>query len=239
LLVNQTSPPKDVEPKHFFAPCLFPPACQGAANAEEFEDKYSEPILNTTTGITVIVRSLFVRGCFWWFLVVGGCLVLSIKIIVHSLLCVLVFWLFVFVRDCLVVSSRTLSHASLTNIVFFCILLCFLSSGRSLPPHTQRRVRSTGVRPEQTVVWDVPTQLHHRRGQRHGVHAMPHHRREHCSLHARGVFGGVVGDCSSRHAHSIPWVRETCLYYTCWWYSLCNFQYRPHYENTCSYNVDC
>ena len=26
---------------------------------------------------------------------------------------------------------------------------------------------------------------------------------------------------------------------TCWWYSLCNFQYRQHYENTCSYNVDC
>jgi len=97
LLVNQTSPPKDVEPRHFFAPCLFPPACQGAANAEEFEDKYSEPILNTTTGITVIVRSLFVRGCFWCFLVVLDCLVLSIKIIVHSLLCVLVFWLLVVV----------------------------------------------------------------------------------------------------------------------------------------------
>ena len=29
-------------------------------------------------------------------------------------------------------------------------------------------------------------------------------------------------------------VREICLYYTCWWYSLCNFQYRQHYENTCS-----
>jgi hypothetical protein len=29
------------------------------------------------------------------------------------------------------------------------------------------------------------------------------------------------------------------LCYTCWWYSLCNFQYRQHYENTCSYNVDC
>ena len=34
-------------------------------------------------------------------------------------------------------------------------------------------------------------------------------------------------------------VREIGLYYTCWWYSLCNFLYRPHYENTCSYNLDC
>jgi hypothetical protein len=29
------------------------------------------------------------------------------------------------------------------------------------------------------------------------------------------------------------------VYCTCWWYSLCNFQYRQHYENTCSYNFDC
>ena len=40
-----------------------------------------------------------------------------------------------------------------------------------------------------------------------------------------------------------PWptskVREICLYYTCWWYSLCNFQYRQHYEHTGPYNVDC
>ena len=34
-------------------------------------------------------------------------------------------------------------------------------------------------------------------------------------------------------------VREIGLYYTCGWYSLCNFQYRQHYENTCSYNFDC
>ena len=25
---------------------------------------------------------------------------------------------------------------------------------------------------------------------------------------------------------------------TCWWYSLCNFQYRPHYENTGSDHFD-
>ena len=34
-------------------------------------------------------------------------------------------------------------------------------------------------------------------------------------------------------------VREIALYYTCWWYSWCNFPYRQHYENTCSYNFDC
>ena len=34
-------------------------------------------------------------------------------------------------------------------------------------------------------------------------------------------------------------VREIGLYDTCWWYSLCNFQYRQHYENTFSYNFEC
>jgi hypothetical protein len=34
-------------------------------------------------------------------------------------------------------------------------------------------------------------------------------------------------------------VREMCLYYTCWLYSLCNFQYRQQYENTCSDHFDC
>ena len=34
-------------------------------------------------------------------------------------------------------------------------------------------------------------------------------------------------------------VREIGLYCTCWLYSLCNFQYRQQYENTCSYNFEC
>ena len=34
-------------------------------------------------------------------------------------------------------------------------------------------------------------------------------------------------------------VREICIYCTCWLYSLCNFQYRQHYEHSCSYNFDC
>ena len=33
--------------------------------------------------------------------------------------------------------------------------------------------------------------------------------------------------------------QNICLYYTCWLYSLCNFQYRQQYKNTCSYNFDC
>ena len=50
-------------------------------------------------------------------------------------------------------------------------------------------------------------------------------------------FGGasesfVVGWSKSQ-------VREICLYDTCWLYSLCNFQYRQHYENTCLYNFEC
>ena len=36
-----------------------------------------------------------------------------------------------------------------------------------------------------------------------------------------------------------PLVREIGKGYTCWWYSLYNFQYRQHYENTCSYNFEC
>ena len=39
--------------------------------------------------------------------------------------------------------------------------------------------------------------------------------------------------------HDDDLVREIGLCYTCWWYSLCNFPYRQHYENTCSYNFDC
>ena len=33
-------------------------------------------------------------------------------------------------------------------------------------------------------------------------------------------------------------VREIGLCCTCWWYSLCNFQYRQHYENTGSDHFD-
>jgi hypothetical protein len=33
-------------------------------------------------------------------------------------------------------------------------------------------------------------------------------------------------------------VREIDIYCTCRWYSLCNFPYRQHYENTCSYNFE-
>ena len=34
-------------------------------------------------------------------------------------------------------------------------------------------------------------------------------------------------------------VREIGICYTCWWYSLCTFQYRQHYENTGSYHFEC
>ena len=34
-------------------------------------------------------------------------------------------------------------------------------------------------------------------------------------------------------------VREISVYCTCWWYSLCTFQYRQHYEKTGSYNFEC
>ena len=41
---------------------------------------------------------------------------------------------------------------------------------------------------------------------------------------------------SRRRPLTMPAVR---LYVTCWWYSWCNFQYRQHYENTCSDHFDC
>ena len=34
-------------------------------------------------------------------------------------------------------------------------------------------------------------------------------------------------------------VRESCLCCTCWWYSLCTFQYRPHCENRTTVTVKC
>ena len=34
-------------------------------------------------------------------------------------------------------------------------------------------------------------------------------------------------------------VCEISVYCTCWWYSLCTFQYRQHYEKTCSDHFDC
>ena len=64
LLSNKTTPPDDVRPEHFFAPCMFPPACQGAANTEEFEEKYSDPIRNSTTGITITVSIHLFCVCF-------------------------------------------------------------------------------------------------------------------------------------------------------------------------------
>ena len=51
-------------------------------------------------------------------------------------------------------------------------------------------------------------------------------------LRATATRGGRASRATTK-------VREIGLYYTCWWYSLCNFQYRQHYENTCSDHVDC
>ena len=42
-----------------------------------------------------------------------------------------------------------------------------------------------------------------------------------------------------RLVHLTTRVREIGLYDTCWWYSLCNFQYRQYYENTGSDHFDC
>jgi hypothetical protein len=39
--------------------------------------------------------------------------------------------------------------------------------------------------------------------------------------------------------HIFKTVREIGICYTCWWYSLCNFQYRHQYENTGSDHFEC
>jgi hypothetical protein len=44
---------------------------------------------------------------------------------------------------------------------------------------------------------------------------------------------------NSESKYAVFLVREICIYCTCWLYSLCNFQYRQQYENTCSYNFEC
>ena len=53
----------------------------------------------------------------------------------------------------------------------------------------------------------------------------------------RKIVLSAVPDAGS--AAALLQVREIFMYCTCWWYSLCNFQYRQHYEHTGSYNLDC
>jgi hypothetical protein len=50
--------------------------------------------------------------------------------------------------------------------------------------------------------------------------------------------GGTTGGTESEVFENTE-VSEIGLCCTCWWYSLCNFQYRPHYEHTGSYNFEC
>ena len=55
------------------------------------------------------------------------------------------------------------------------------------------------------------------------------------------AYSAQVGTHSERGGGAgPPFVREIGVCYdTCWWYSLCTFQYRQHYEHTCSYNFEC
>ena len=57
---------------------------------------------------------------------------------------------------------------------------------------------------------------------------------------ARTVQGFQMIVCKEwlKAGHRIH-IRTWSLSDTCWWYSLCNFLYRQHYEQTCSYNFDC
>ena len=56
-----------------------------------------------------------------------------------------------------------------------------------------------------------------------------------CPLH---LFWVVVAPSSLEQFSAIHAVRAG-IYDTCWLYSLCNFQYRQQYENTCSYIFGC
>ena len=49
---------------------------------------------------------------------------------------------------------------------------------------------------------------------------------------------GLTWRSSSRH-HNPASASVSCLSCTCWWYSLCTFQYRQHDEQTCSGHFDC
>ena len=55
---DRSYPPLNLDISKYFAPCLFPPACQGAINLEEFEGKYEDPMYNlslTTTTAKILL----------------------------------------------------------------------------------------------------------------------------------------------------------------------------------------
>jgi hypothetical protein len=52
---DRSYPPLNLDISNYFAPCLFPPACQGAINLEEFEGKYEDPMYNLSTSNTKIL----------------------------------------------------------------------------------------------------------------------------------------------------------------------------------------
>jgi hypothetical protein len=61
-----------------------------------------------------------------------------------------------------------------------------------------------------------------------------------CIVFINPLGMGIMITCLSLLSFVVlTMVREIYIYDTCWWYSLCNFQYRQQYEKTCSYNVDC
>ena len=59
-------------------------------------------------------------------------------------------------------------------------------------------------------------------------HTLRHFEQEEARLHRR-----------QKEMEDQYMVREIGLDCTCWWYSLCNFQCRQHYEHSCSDHFDC
>jgi hypothetical protein len=56
-----------------------------------------------------------------------------------------------------------------------------------------------------------------------------------------GIFSGdlVLEHMIDSHGYTAMQGKiEQSVYDTCWWYSLCNFQYRQQFENTGSYNFE-
>ena len=61
----------------------------------------------------------------------------------------------------------------------------------------------------------------------------------HNTTHHQNHTNHTQPHAPSLQAMTASIVREIGICCTCWWYSLCDFQYRQHYDHTCSYHFDC
>ena len=59
------------------------------------------------------------------------------------------------------------------------------------------------------------------------------------ACHHHPLSSSTISRAPQAPQEEVRVVREIGIFDTCWWYSLCNFQYRQYYENTCPDHLDC